>query len=130
MVDGRMPFEVPHALDGDSQEFQSGVCVTLFVLRCMVTRLLMVVLYCQVHVTKQVCGLPTRQRYWNCQQKAPGPVVKLDLEIDWPVSCQINLTEPGWSALAPCLMAECPFEVPHALDDSQEFEIWVCDFLV
>ena len=26
MFDGRMPFEVPHALDGDSQEFQSGVC--------------------------------------------------------------------------------------------------------
>ena len=61
--------------------------------------------------------------------KAPAPVVKLDQEIDWPVSCQINLTEPGWSALAPCLMAECPFEVPHALDDSQEFEIWVCDFV-
>ena len=26
MFDGRMPFEVPHALDGDSQEFQSGLC--------------------------------------------------------------------------------------------------------
>ena len=26
MFDGRMPFEVPHASDGDSQEVQSGVC--------------------------------------------------------------------------------------------------------
>ena len=48
--------------------------------------------------------------------KVQAPVVNLDKGIDWPVTFLINLTELwGGAVLAPMLMAECPFDVPHAL---------------
>ena len=46
--------------------------------------------------------------------KVPAPVVKLDLGIDWPVSFQSNLTEPG-GKVGTSLLGQHTLRLAHAL---------------
>ena len=85
-------FEVPHA-SRKSHKIEIWACDFLFLGVCL------------HHYSYGFCMVKTRQRS-RCEGtfkkllvdllECPAPVVKLDLGIDWPVSSQSNLTEPGW----------------------------------
>ena len=70
---------------------------------------------------------------WNIQ-KVPPPVVKLDQGVDWPVTCQINLAEPGWQSCGGLVDAGAKLECQaHGLKqvlavETEGIEILVSDF--
>ena len=66
------------------------------------------VLHGQWQAKRQVCRWSKAFVVWD-MPKVLAPVSKLDLGIDWPVSSQINLAEPGWQYGPRCVEAGVQF---------------------